>query len=434
MIIESKQFHSPLAIGLRWLVATHSEIEYLKDRSDLQHGFVLPTPERATRKYKIAALASAEHDKSFSLAALLAQKFENLIFVHKLSNDFYWLCVIKNHRVWNEVDIGEQTAGDLLGNREKISAAVLMARDDFSEAGIDMQGSLFGSNLSDGEFTALTPSKFNEVIAGIRKNNKFKIKLLENYRKKMRQIAMMIALVVISSVVVYYIYQTQNEAARTRALQAQQALAAQQAMQARINYFNQMDRKLDTQQGSKVIARFLSLLETLPLQSQGWQVSDMNYQANIPQLMKLQLVRGDYGDVLTFNQAFSSLAVAQAINSDNNSGNKTLQFKLAPITSQLTAAEETNYQKLLMEKQPTQRLALIAYTQRHAMQITIQALTTEQYQIQSSHFSLTGNQLWNLRKLQYIFKQFPTLVVDSIDVKVDADRKIAWQVEGDIYG
>jgi hypothetical protein len=442
MLIELKKNRVSFALGMRWLIASNSEIEQIKDQSDMHYGFVLPHKMVKQSKYKLAVLTNVEHKNAYSLAGILADAFENLILIHKFSADFYWLCVIKNHHVWNEIDIGGQTAGDYIGDLDKVLEIYQLAKDHFSEEQIDISGNQFSSNITFNKLNQLNINNKNnetkeikllEFVDHLKRPNKYRIKLVESYKKKLRQLAGLAFVVLMLGIGAYYVYSTQNAQAQARAAQQRAAMEAQAAVQRKLILVRNLELKVINQQGSKMIDQFIGILSQLTLESQGWAINQVEFYGNIPNQLQTHLTRSPYGNLLSFKQAYADKSKQKSINDDNNTGKKLLVFS-PMIIDPLDKTKQQMIDKILFNSSPDQRYEFISYIQTHQLEITVEKDHAGDYGIVDSHFTISGEGLWNLRKLQFIFNRFPSLVIESISMKITNTTNMSWTLEGVLYG
>ena len=185
MLIKIKSFNQQFALGLRWLIASRDEIDYLKDRENLSYGFVEKIEKKSKSPYRSAVLTSNDYEKSVSLAGVLSEKYQDLILVHKIQNNNYWLCIIKDHRVWNELDLNGQTAGDYICSKNNAEKIIQLAQEAFDKEGIATKEVTYTTTQAQEAFSEFNTLSLTDALSGCKKYCvKYKIAWLQSYRKK----------------------------------------------------------------------------------------------------------------------------------------------------------------------------------------------------------------------------------------------------------
>lgn len=435
MIINIKNFSRPFALGLRWLVATRNEVDYLKDKENLSYGFVNSTQAHSKSNYKAVVLTGNEHDNAVSLAGILADKYENLIFVHQIQPDLFWVCIIKKHEVWNDLDLGDRTAGDYICTKESADEIIKIAQDIFIENEIAYTKITYASTQAMEAFPQYQHIKLSDLLLNTKKSyKKYRIAWLQSHRKKIKRITtfLVILIVVVSGSI--YLYSSQNAAAREKARILHMQMEQKREEQARLSYITGLESRINQNQGSRAIAHVLRMVGRLSLQSAGWSIQNISYSSDNSELLSIELNRGQYGDILSFQNSYLSNTIQENISSNNDSGSKILSFSDKQFSIPMTRADKDKIAKIISKPVPTVRYKLIAYGQRMQLNLTTGPIEKDQYHYNNSSFSIDGEDIWNLRKIEFILKQFPTITVDNIDMKISTDNKIAWSLKGKIYG
>src|SRR3990167_7894 len=431
MIINLKNVKQDFALGLRWLVATRTEVDYLKDKENLSYCFVNSIKGGKRTNYKCVVLTSHEHDKAISLAGLFAEKYEHLIFVHKVQSDLYWLCIIKNHEVCNDLDVGNFTAGDYLCNKESADEILQAVQDLFIESEISIKNIIFSSTQAQEDFPQFPELKLSDVVSGSKKYfSKYTITWLQSYRKKVKRIATFLIILIALIITGSYLYSSQNAAAREKARLLRIQMEREQAAHERLQYIQHLMNQIYQQQGSRSIDHVLQMVGRLSLESSGWRVTNIFYNSNPFDQLKVSLTRGIYGDILSFRHSYLKRTLQETILNDNNSGTKLLDFKELHASNQPNQKELEQIHTILLRSSNDQRYKLIAYAQRMNLQLTTDAVNTNRYNYVSTTFTMNGSGLWNMRKLQYIFNGFPTVVIQTADLKIDNENTISWTIKG----
>lgn len=435
MIINIKNIRQPLALGLRWLTATHSEVDYLKDKDSLGYGFVNKTHANKKGHYRCAVLTGDDNDKAISLAGLLADKYENLVFIHKIQPDLYWVCIVKQHEIWNELDLRDSTAGDYLCTKDDAEEIVQIAQDMFTESEISFKEIVYVSTQAEHDFSQYKSIKLSDLLSNTKKfYSKYKISLLKSHKKKIKAIVTYLIILILMVIAGIYLYSSQNASARERNRLQQQLLEKQRAERDRINYTVSLLNNILQNQGSRAITHVMNMVGKLSMQSAGWNIKEIKYASFNPEVLSVSLARGQYGDILTFKNSYAKNTINENISSDNNSGTKTLKFTDNQWSLTVTEADRKNIENIISDNSQTVRYKVIAIGQRMNLNFDTGPEQADRFNFSHSSFGLNGKDTWNLRKIQYILQKFPTVTITSVDMSVGEHNSIAWSIKGEIYG
>ncbi len=433
MLIKIKNFNHQFALGLRWLIASRDEIDYLKDRENLSYGFVDKLEKKSKSAYKSAVLTSIDYEKSVSMAGVFSEKYENLILVHKIQNNNYWLCIIKNHKVWNELDLNGQTAGDYICSKKNAEKIIELAIETFEESGIATQEITYATNQVQESFPELNTISLTEALSGCKKYcAKYRINWLQSYRKKIKRLIIIASILVTAIISITYIYSSQNAAAREKSRQLQIQLQKQEKARQKAQYFKNLEKKIHESDAERNIRHFLKLINHLNRQASGWEITNINYNSKNTNHLQISLNRTEFGDILSFRNAYKTTMVSENIASNNNKGSKVLNINQTFDLPKLSKAETDVIKKTLSNKEPIERYKFIAKAQKMQLKFQTSNVKKQRYGFMTSSYSVSGDGLWNLKKLEILMKQFPTATVESIKLDIK-DNKISWTTKGDIY-
>lgn len=431
MLIKIKSFNQPFALGLRWLVASRDEIDYLKERENLSYGFVEKVEKKSP--YRSAVLISNEYDKSVSLAGVLSQKYQDLILVHKIQNNNYWLCIIKDHKVWNELDLNGQTAGDYICSKKNAGKIIALAQEAFEKEGINAKEVTYATTQVQESFPELDTISLLELLDGCKKYcQKYKIAWLQSYKKKIKRLIIIASLLVLTIIGITYIYSSQNAVAREKARQLKIQMEKQQKARQKALYFKNLEAKIYQEHGNRSIDHVLKLINNLGMQSSGWEITKIHYDEKNTSQLQVSLKRTEFGDILSFRNAYQANTVSETISSNNENGSKLLDFNQKITIPAISKAETEVIKQTLLNKEPVERYKFISAAQKAKIQFKTSSVKKQPYGFMTSGYSVAGEGLWNLRKLSIIMRQFPTATIDTIDFTIN-DNKISWTTKGDIY-
>lgn len=430
MLLKFAGIKKQYAIGLRWAVDDRGGIESIQFNTGLHYGIMLNIEEKISRKLKLVALCDDSHNKAICLAGLLASRFKNLILVHRISNSVFWVCVVKNNAVWSGVDVPKATSGDFFGNYSVVSEVIEIAKAEFESEGIDLEGILLSTDTASEEYPDFKAINFFEFVTQLKKDNKYVIHYLQPSKILLRKIVLLVMLIIAVSVAGYYI---QQQRLVTRLLHQQQIAEEKQrqlAIQAKADYFAKLQKTIQYQAGYAVINNVLNVLNYIPLQSQGWNLSDAAYDVNQPKSLALNLVRSDYGTLDSFLLAYSKEPTNGSISADNNTGVKTVTA--SAIT--LKTGNTTVSQEMLTQSIPKAQYQLVSYMQlnQELFKFRLKNKSKSPYGVTSAEFEINGDKLWQLMQFGKTSAAFPTLVINSIKFVV-SDYDMSWTIKGEIY-
>lgn len=436
MLLKLKDYNQPLAMGLIWAVATNDEINDFKKLENLQYGFINPTKAGKKSRYRLVTFTNQDDNNAVSFAGLLAAKYDNLIYLHRLNEHLYWLCIIKDHEVWNDIETNNgRTAGDLLCDRDTAFEMINSAKADLFASDQAADEICRCSELAHQTFPSLHPISFADLLAGTKtyqKNNK--ILLLDKYQLRVKRIVTILCVLGLVIGVLFYAYSRENAAARERA--RLQAIAAEQARraEAKIQFTYDLRTRMQTQQGAIAIARTLATIRPIKTLEKGWRVTQLIYDLAKPHQLDVHLSRENYGDLLSFNDAYKTLTIDQHVNADNNSGTKRLQLKVRlPQAAPNSLLSVANINHILKKKYPIERYRLISNSQRLGFKLKLDAEQKNQFGYNYANFTLQGQGLWNLSKFQHLLAKYPTSFIEHISMTVE-HFNISWTLKGELYG
>jgi len=466
MLLKFTDMREKYAVGLRWGVESRRELEEIQFQLEMRYGFALPLKsEDKKNKLRFFALAGEDHDKAVSLAGVLSKQFHNLIFVHRIAETIYWLCVIKNGEVWMGSDVSTGTAGDFVGDIGTIKGIIDEAKEDFlvsvlqkdseaseliadtkididsdfsetmtqtevDETKVDWSSITYCSDSAWDDFQSFGKLNFVELLLKASKFKKdFTLRYMETSRAIMQR-AILIACVVVAILgVAYYFIHVKKAQAYLQQLAHQKQIQQREATEAKEHYFKDLKQTLKMQWGYNVIGALMYQLAYLPLQSHGWEIVEAVYTGSSLQQIDLTLKRDSFGTVDSFLQAYTQQP--GRLSGSNDTGSKEMRFPNAYQPKLYPQAFST---KQLTETLPRQLYHLISYMQIAGSSLSFAPgrASTSRYGVHYTDFALSGQTLWELKKAQLIFKQFPTLIVDQIFLTVH-NYDMAWELKGQIY-
>ena len=229
-----------------------------------------------------------------------------------------------------------------------------------------------------------------------------------------------------------YIYSSQNAAAREKARQLRLQMERQQKAKEKAQYFKNLELKIHKNDASRSIHHVLGLINNLSMQSSGWEITKIHYDDKNTSHLQISLSRSEFGDILSFRRSYKSNMLSEKISNNNNSGTKVLNFNQEITIPAVVNAETAIIKRTLSNKEPIERYKFISIAQKAKIQFKTSNVKKQRYGFMTSNYSVSGQGLWNLRKLEIIMKQFPTATVSAIDFDIN-DNKISWTTKGDIY-
>jgi hypothetical protein len=430
MRINVEGLKEDYAIALQWVVETRSGIETIQHSFNLTHGLIVELKGEKPKGLKYAGLVSESYDKSYALAAMLAKKHRNLILIHQVEHDGYWLCIIKDHEIWGGHDVGRLTAGDYIASKEELSVIIAMAKKDIAVDGVAFEDILKVSKETDGLDFADQVCDFSDVVKGVRSiRKKYRIKFLQPTKVLMQKLAMMAGVLVILLCVGVYAYHQRMEHQSFLAGLLQQKQAQLAKEKEKSDYFKGLQHTLHQEWGYKVVLELMGRLKSLGLQSEGWSIDTAQYNVAHANKITLNLDRTNYGTVDSFKQAYGEDLNVITLSGDNDKGKKVGVFKTAlfvPSYKGSVAEGELTSGKL------SNRYHFISYLQMIGMDYTLLGENTSSYGVHSIAFEMKGDALWKLKKLESVFVRFKTLTVSSVDFKVQ-NYDMSWDLKGDVY-
>ncbi|MES2204452.1 MAG: hypothetical protein V4496_04440 [Pseudomonadota bacterium] len=431
MLLKFAGVKTQYAIGLRWAVDDRSGIETIQFNTDLHYGVMLSIKEKISNKLKLVALADQSHNKAICLAGLLASRYKDLIFAHRISDSVYWACVIRNNTVWTGADVPKATAGDYVGSFVSVGEIIEIAKTSFIADGVDLQGILMCSDTASEDFPDFQAVDFFSFITKLKKDRAYTVRYLQPSKILYRKIAVLVVVIIVSISTVYYVQQQRLVTRLLYQQQIEQERQRQLAIQEKANYFTKIQRTIQTKTGYVVVKNVLNILNLIPLQSQGWNLASATYITQTPHNMRLRLTRSDYGTLDSFLYAYSKTPMNGVIDSDNNSGVKTLAFNRIALNEANIEIPENN----LTQSIPTESYRLISYMQlsKELYNFKVKSKSSSRYGVYSTEFQIAGEKLWQLVQFESVLKRFPTLVIKSITFAVDNDYDMSWTIEGEIY-
>lgn len=430
MLLKFAGVKTQYAIGLRWAVDDRSGIEAIQFSTDLHYGVMFNIKEKISNRLKLVALADQTHNKAICLAGLLASQYKNLILVHRMSDSVYWTCVIKNNAVWSGVDVPKATAGDFIGSFTSVSEVIEIAKEQFVADGIDLQGSLLSTDTASEDFPDFKHIDFFAFVTHLKKSRRYTVHYLQPSKILLRKIAILIVLIVGLIFAAYYVHQQRLLTLLLHQQQIEQERQRQLTIQARINYFLDIQRTIQNTSGYAVVHNVLNVLNFIPLQSQGWNLTAATYNTQYPKSITLSLARSEYGTLDSFLYAYSKTPLNGKINSDNDTGSKLLTFDEITLEDGPKKITESS----LTQTIPRESYRLISYMQLNTDMYTFQLKSSKksQYSVTSTAFQVSGEKLWQLMQFEKVLVTFPTLTIANIRFIV-SDYDMSWTVEGEIY-
>jgi len=430
MILEFGKNYQ-VAVGLLWGLETRAGIERIQNSMNLHYGFTSDVKDSAGKSLKSFALADKDHNKAISLAGVLSLMSRNIIYVHKINDALYWLCIIHNHTVWSNYNVGRATAGDFIGDISQIGPIIQAALADFSANEVDTKVIMYCSDETVHDFPGGQVRSIEYFVHETRKyQRKFRIEYLQSAsRQQSRKTILTVGVLLAIGVVGFAAFEKMQHNRELQKIKEQQLENARQLAQ-RLSYFRNLTNQIQTNQGSAVIYRALYNLEKLPLQSSGWRVTKVTYDQATPNTLNLSLARTSVGTVNSFHQAFQRFnAAMEKLDSTYDSGNKMvsidfsspIKFNVEPLNQQ--ALKATDHKRLN---------DFITFFQLRGIKVNLTAQQTSMYGVSSTDFLLTGNNLWELRQYQFLFQRFNSLTIKSIDFNINNDD-VTWTVKGTIY-
>lgn len=432
MLFKLRNVKGQFAIGLRWAVDTRQGIEQIQFKSNLNYGIISSLKDKTYKKLKLAALTDDGYDKSVCLAGLFAKAYNNLIFIHRLSDSLFWLCIIKNGEVWSGVDLDKATAGDYVEGYEQIKKVVDQAIEDFKKSDIDLTGCLKCTDTAFSEFPQFTNVDFYTLISQARKYRRQNIiRYLEPYKVVKQKIMLVTVIIIIIGCVSYFVYRNHILHTLLHNQEVQEAKRKAAELKAKQQYFENFQKKIRQQWGYSVIKNVMGLFDQLPLQSKGWSLIAASYNPARPKQLQLELKRSNYGTLNSFVYAYTPDGKDGDVAKNSDSGKKTISINLDHFYTQ------ENYvlnKKELQQKIPKNLYALISFMQIRKDMFNFQLAGEKKgrYGINSASFTLNGSALWQLIQLQDALAKYPTLIINNIDFKV-INYDMSWQLKGEIY-
>lgn len=433
MLLKFKNIKRTYAIGLRWAVDTRHGIELIADSVDMNFGFVINIKNPINKKLKSFALAKQDHLKAISLAGTFSKAHDNFVLVHRLNEYYYWLCVIREGEVWSGVDVPKATAGDFIGDLEKVNEVLEFAKNDFEAIGIDMADICYCTDTAADDFKDYHNINFIEYILAANKYHRhFTIRYLEPTKIIVQKMTALLVVLAVIGGAFYYVYHRHvvEQMLHQKEIQHQQMLAEQK--RAKETYFKQLQSTIQAHWGYKVLGELMNEFKYVSLQSRGWSLSKASFDVNKSNQMQIALQRTDYGTVDTFLYAYTPKGEQGDLAKDNNSGTKVITFpaiKNAPVYNAAAVDQEELTQKVYHNM-----YKLISYMQVGGQDFGFQLgkQETSKYGVHKAEFSVSAGSLWKLQKLQSVFKGYKTLVVTNVTFSVK-NYEMSWQLKGEIY-
>jgi hypothetical protein len=432
MILKFKGVRHKYAIGLRWAVDTREGIEQITQATGLSYGCVSDLRSTSNKKLKSFALAKEDHQNAISLAGMFSKMNENLIFVHRLNDYHYWLCIVFEGEVWSGVDLPKATAGDFVGDIEKINKTIEAAKEVFAGAEIDSDTISYCSDSAGDEFPSYQAVSFIEKIIQAQKYRRaFKIRYLETasaVAKKAIVVALIIATIAGGS---YYMYKQKvvSELINRRAIEARQA--AERAEKLKQQYFVKLEKELKSQWAYTVIGDLMRNFQYVGMGSKGWELTEATFDAARPDRLSLSLRRSEYGTVDSFFYAYTPEGKEGRLDKNNNKGEKRISF---PETSRVDGYATPPPVDMLTSKETVNRSRLISYMQVRGADFgfKIDAPSVSKYKVTSSAFTVSADALWKLVKLQSVLRDYQTVVANTITFDVRG-YEMSWELSGEVY-
>jgi hypothetical protein len=430
MLLKFAGVKKQYAIGMRWAVDDRSGIEAIQFNTDLHYGVMLNIKEKISGKLRLVALADASHNKAMCLAGLLASRYKNLILVHRMSDTVYWTCIIKNNSVWSGVGVPKATAGDFVGSYTSVSEVIEVAKAEFSSEGIDLQGSLLSTDTASEDFPDFKAIDFFAFVTKLKKDRTYVVRYLQPSKILLQKLVALVALLIALGIGIYYVQQQRLVSRLLHQQQIEEERQRQLQIQAKIDYFSKIQKTIELKVGYAVVKNVLNILNFVPLQSQGWDLTYANYDTQNPRSLSLTLARSDYGTLDSFLYAYSKTPMNGSVGKDNNTGVKTLTFN--DIT--LEKGTRKIAENLLTQNIPRESYRLISYMQlnNEMFNFALKDKSKSQYGVNTTALQVGGEKLWQLIQFEKVLLSFPTLTINNINFVVN-DYDMSWTVEGEIY-
>lgn len=430
MLLKFAGVKTQYAIGMRWAVDDRRGIEAIQFNTDLHYGVMLNIKEKISHKLKLVALADQTHNKAICLAGLLASCYKNLILVHRMSDSVYWICIIKNHAVWSGLDVPKATAGDFVGSFASVSEVLEIAKAEFIADGIDLQGILLCTDTASEDFPDFKAIDFFTFVTKLKKNRAYIVRYLQPSKILFRKIIIVIVIIIASIFAVYYIQQQRLLTRLIYQQQIEQERQRQAEIKAKFDYFAQIQQAIQHKIGYAVVGNVLNVLNFIPLQSQGWNLTSANYTTQSPKSLSLSLTRSDFGTLDSFLYAYAKTPTNGSVSADNNTGVKTLTFESMVLEEGPRKIAEGR----LTDSIPRESYRLISYMQlnKEMFKFQLKDKSKSKYQVNSAQFQVSGEKLWQLIQFKKALVSFPTLTISNIKFVV-SDYDMSWTVEGEIY-
>jgi hypothetical protein len=435
MLLKLKDTRQFFSIGLLWAIETRKGIEKIKSINDsLSYGLVLDLPEKEQKsvgELKLIALTNAAHKNSISLAGALSKMYANLIYVHQINEVIFWVCIICDHQVWANYDVVRATAGDYIGALNTVRNIITEAEKDFAAKGIDTKDCCQCSETAAEMFPQYQVNALTGICRqAVKYKNEFTVRYIEAPHAAMSRIIKYSVFLIVLVWIAWLVLHRRAEVNQVTQGRSQQEMMELQKIQERKSYFAKLMQQLNEQDGSRMIAAALTNLEALPMQSNGWKIvaAEFNHQ-HINQLT-LSLIRTKYGTLYSFKDAYQAITISSSLGTDYNHGTKVVQLMPGKnYSAVLKKIDENNL--TLADKHVND---VIAYQQANVteLDIKLEPRIAEQYGVQTANFSLAGNNLWELRKKQFLFKRFETLIIETISFAI-TESNITWILKGKIY-
>lgn len=433
MLIKLKEIKDTLAIGLRWAVDTRQGIEEIQLDNNLNYGIIFDLKNKTYRTLKLTVLADESHDKSICLAGLFAKAYKDIIFVHRLSDTLFWLCIAKNGEVWSGADVEKATSGDFLHSYDKVAEVISLAKKDFHDAGIDVTRCLKCTDTAYEEFPDFEHVDFFHFFNKAKKYKRaYVIRYLEPLKVMRQKVLLALVIVMIFSGVGYFIYRNHVIHQLLNQREIAEAQARAQKVAAENKFFADLEKKIQHQWGYSALINVMLLFEQLPVHSYGWDLSKVSYSPNKPNHLEIGLKRSSYGTLNSFIYAYTPQGQDGTLSANNDSGEKSL------TRSDIKLSVQDGYvldRKSLQTRTPIQLYSLISYMQlqgAHHYTFSVTQKSNARYEVWDSQFTISGAKLWQLLQLRNAIKQFPTLVINDITFMVK-ESDMSWQIKGEIY-
>ncbi|OGT64258.1 MAG: hypothetical protein A3J38_07325 [Gammaproteobacteria bacterium RIFCSPHIGHO2_12_FULL_45_9] len=431
---SKKQF----AVGLNWVTGSRKEIEWIQEEHFLRHGFHFTDYKKDEHNksinLRVTALSKPEDNGKGSPAAALAKLFKNVIYVHRINPQTFWLCVIFNHAVWSDADLSAATPGDFVGGPEMVSDLLSLALSQAKNNYLEIEDALFCDEPLP-EFpqlqTALeADSHFFKKLT--RKAASFTIRKIEPRALKVKRHSLFFGALLIAAAVGGYLYHVnhQHYLEKQAEIERQRQIAAE--IVAKNNFVITLNNRISTNDAADLINTALNVIGKLPIASHGWIISKLTFSAkNDKSCVEASLTRDkNSGTAASFYEAFQSFSKGDGtLSPSHDDGYKTL---CAPVTPTLQKPSENMALTAFTDPKTPHITHFISYAQSTNWPITIQANQLTQYGIHFAAFSLNGTSLWDLRKTAKIFKQFNTTIITGITFTINQEN-VTWSLQGELY-